>query len=246
MGGNCCTGNVDLSDTAVQQTKSKAGLMSSKNSLYFDLQPGKYHPINGMPTTGDSTTRQAEEKFGPFDWSKTTPSKHPRAFHVGPVQFNGSGVIFSGQAVDGMKNGIGTQVWPEGSKYEGEWVDGKACGYGRMLHFKGDVYEGQWNDDMAEGYGVYSHPDGSKYEGNWLRDKQHGKGIETWENGNRFEGYFKHGEKEGEGKFTWADGSHFVGEFSNNQINGRGKHALTQENTYGIMDEYTTANGRTI
>ena len=32
-----------------------------------------------------------------------------------------SGAIFTGQWLNGMKDGYGHQRWPDGSKYEGEW-----------------------------------------------------------------------------------------------------------------------------
>lgn len=32
-----------------------------------------------------------------------------------------SGAIYTGQWLNGMKDGYGHQVWPDGSKYEGEW-----------------------------------------------------------------------------------------------------------------------------
>jgi hypothetical protein len=72
-----------------------------------------------------------------------------------------------------MRNGFGTQVWPDGAKYEGSlnmfnylkglWKDNKACGKGTFYHLDGDVYRGDWEDDKANGYGVYTHLNGSKY-----------------------------------------------------------------------------------
>lgn len=39
---------------------------------------------------------------------------------LGP-QTLANGAIYTGQWLNGMKDGYGQQVWPDGSKYEGEW-----------------------------------------------------------------------------------------------------------------------------
>lgn len=70
-----------------------------------------------------------------------------------------------------IRQGRGTQIWPDGSMYEGYWADGKANGKGRLIHADGDVYDGVWKDDKAHGYGIYSHMDGARYEGEWYEDK---------------------------------------------------------------------------
>jgi hypothetical protein len=40
------------------------------------------------------------------------------------------------------RDGMGIQIWPDGSKYEGYWKADKANGRGRLIHADGDVYEG--------------------------------------------------------------------------------------------------------
>jgi len=88
-----------------------------------------------------------------------------------------SGAQYTGEWLTKQPNvrqGRGTQVWPDGSMYEGYWVDSKATGRGRLIHADGDVYEGNWKDDKADGYGIYSHLDGAEYKGHWREDKQHG------------------------------------------------------------------------
>ena len=43
-----------------------------------------------------------------------------------------------------VKEGWGTQVWPDGGKYEGEWHNNCANGKGQFWHADGDIYEGNW------------------------------------------------------------------------------------------------------
>ena len=39
---------------------------------------------------------------------------------------------------NGLRSGMGTQIWPDGARYEGEWKDDKANGKGRFDHATGD------------------------------------------------------------------------------------------------------------
>ena len=70
-----------------------------------------------------------------------------------------------------IRQGRGTQIWPDGSMYEGYWMSNKANGKGRLIHADGDVYDGCWKDDKAHGFGTYSHLDGAQYRGDWQEDK---------------------------------------------------------------------------
>lgn len=73
-----------------------------------------------------------------------------------------NGAVYTGQMKNSMREGEGTQIWPDGSKYTGDWREDRACGKGRLVHADGDIYEGEWNDDKANGYGVYTHSNGAR------------------------------------------------------------------------------------
>ena len=62
-----------------------------------------------------------------------------------------NGATYEGQWLNGMRDGYGTQLWPDGSRYEGCWAFDKANGHGKLMHADGDIYEGQWVNDKAEG-----------------------------------------------------------------------------------------------
>ena len=53
-----------------------------------------------------------------------------------------NGISYEGEWKDGMREGIGTQIWADGSKYVGEWNLNKANGKGILYHSDGDIYEG--------------------------------------------------------------------------------------------------------
>ena len=85
----------------------------------------------------------------------------------GPYLLDNEAVYHGQWTRMGMREGIGIQLWKDGSKYEGSWKNDKANGYGRLIHSDGDVYTGEWLDDKAHGRGTYEHTDGAKYIGDW-------------------------------------------------------------------------------
>lgn len=139
-------------------------------------------------------------KLGEFDYG---PEQKNNQLEFRDAVVLPNGAKYHGQWIRSgeVRQGRGTQVWSDGSKYEGYWSDNKANGRGRLIHADGDVYEGEWKDDKAHGFGIYSHLDGAKYEGTWQEDRQHGKGVETWPDGARYEGDYVNGKKHGHGKF---------------------------------------------
>jgi hypothetical protein len=76
----------------------------------------------------------------------------PRVF-INTYKDVGEGRLYRGQynKRTGERDGLGIQVWPDGSRYEGMWRRDKANGRGRMTHANGDMYEGQWREDKANG-----------------------------------------------------------------------------------------------
>jgi hypothetical protein len=47
-----------------------------------------------------------------------------------PPQTLENGVIYTGEWMNGQKDGFGIQVWPDGTRYEGIWSKDKANGRG--------------------------------------------------------------------------------------------------------------------
>ena len=87
-----------------------------------------------------------------------------------------NGAIYDGDIVNNQREGRGTQVWPDQSKYEGDWKGNAAWGYGKFSNVNGDTYEGEWVENHANGYGVFENRYNEKYEGDWKMDQPHGKG----------------------------------------------------------------------
>lgn len=81
-----------------------------------------------------------------------------------------NGTFYTGDRLNGKKNGFGIQEWPDGSKLECYWKQDTATGKGRMTYSDGDIYEGDWADDQANGEGILIQVNGSKYKGGFKND----------------------------------------------------------------------------
>lgn len=44
-------------------------------------------------------------------------------------------------------------IWPDGKSYSGDYVDGKKQGFGVYKYADGKVYEGQWVNGKQSGEG---------------------------------------------------------------------------------------------
>jgi len=144
----------------------------------------------------------------------------------------GDGRQYRGQwRVDKRKStweGLGTIIYPDGSKYQGMTKKGKFEGRGRMIHANGDIYQGEWKEGKANGQGVFIDQKGSMYDGMWLNDMYHGKGTEQW-NYNKivYTGDFVEGKKTGQARFEF-EGNFYEGDFLEGQFHGQGKYYFAE------------------
>ena len=87
---------------------------------------------------------------------------------------------YEGKFKDGMRHGIGTMSWANGSQYSGDWNNDQENGNG--IWFSGDSedrYEGEFKESKFNGQGTYFWSDGSKYEGAWSNGNMDGLGVMT-------------------------------------------------------------------
>ncbi|HWP97501.1 MAG TPA: protein kinase [Syntrophomonadaceae bacterium] len=128
---------------------------------------------------------------------------------------------YTGGTVNGMKEGTGTMIWPNGNTYQGEWKNDLQNGSGVFTYYYGDKYEGQWKAGKQDGQGTYTWADGRKYVGQWREDMRDGQGVYTWPNGDRFEGQFQGGKMNGPGVYTKANGQKQEGIWQNDVYSGK-------------------------
>jgi hypothetical protein len=78
-----------------------------------------------------------------------------------------SGSKYSGEfdIVNGLMDGRGKIIEPDGTIYEGYWRKGMKNGRGRLIYTNGDVYEGEFKENCFHGFARLFNNDGNIYEG---------------------------------------------------------------------------------
>ena len=152
---------------------------------------------------------------------------------------------YTGEIVEGIRQGYGVMTFSNRDIYEGDWDAGKMHGVGRFKFwnkekgrythsYKGqfnhgvregkgqmeysnhDVYQGTWQNDYRTGDGVCWFADGSVFHGIWKFDKMV-RGVFRKDNGELFDGEIKDGKYHGYGKLFWPSGNWFEGIFVDNK-----------------------------
>jgi hypothetical protein len=79
---------------------------------------------------------------------------------------------YEGEVVNGLPEGAGIFLYPNGDRYEGQWKGGVKEGQGRMRYVLGGSYDGEWHQDNRHGHGVLVYAgSGRRYEGEFVDDR---------------------------------------------------------------------------
>ena len=100
---------------------------------------------------------------------------------------------YVGTFKDGLFDGKGVYVAPDGMHYDGEWKNGNLDGHGKLSFSSGLKYEGRFRANNYSGFGSMIFPDGSRYDGEYLLSTPHGTGIYRNAGGSIYAGRWNHG-----------------------------------------------------
>lgn len=152
---------------------------------------------------------------------------------------------YTGELVDGVRQGYGKmkfsnkdiydgdwdkgkmhssgmyQFWDEKNKrysetYNGEFNEGVREGKGKMKYANGDVYIGTWQNNQRTGDGICWFADNSVFHGVWKFDKMI-RGVFRLSTGEIYDGEISNGKFHGYGKLFWPSGNWFEGLFKDNK-----------------------------
>lgn len=131
-----------------------------------------------------------------------------RAHGSGVFRHSGSHAIYEGEFQMDMRDGVGVELWVDGSWYAGEFRKGVKQGHGehRWPMLSGTYYVGGWRGNELAGPGRYYVKDGPSYQGQWMNSVIDGAGVYTWLNGMQYEGQYSMDRKHGFGILTMLDG----------------------------------------
>ena len=116
---------------------------------------------------------------------ETEDGKYEGGMRQGQMQGEGmfmwnDGMIYSGQYVDNLREGTGTEIFPAYDNtetdeneevrfpyYEGQMLHGMRHGKGVYYYSNGDLYTGMWKFNLPDGQGTYLWVDGDYLESTW-------------------------------------------------------------------------------
>eukprot|EP00730_Choanoeca_flexa_P019199 TRINITY_DN9370_c0_g1_i1.p2 TRINITY_DN9370_c0_g1~~TRINITY_DN9370_c0_g1_i1.p2 ORF type:complete len:244 (+),score=26.24 TRINITY_DN9370_c0_g1_i1:209-940(+) len=149
---------------------------------------------------------------------------------------------------NGLKQGNGREIFPNGAVFDGNYVDGQRQGQGVLIynpntHFKGHfqaglfhgegtltsaqaVYSGNWEAGKLTGQCKIQYADGSVYQGDAKDTKRHGFGNLTDADGNIYSGEWINDKRHGHGCQTWTWGLSYQGEWALGKLHGIGKRTF--------------------
>jgi hypothetical protein len=105
-----------------------------------------------------------------------------------------------------LKNGHGSIIFDDGTKFEGEFKGLQFDGEGILTSSNGEIYQGEFKGGKRCGKGTQKFSDGTKYEGSWKNDLFNGFGVLKYPDGIEYVGEFEDGEKLGGGITMSGDG----------------------------------------
>ena len=147
-------------------------------------------------------------------------------------------IKYEGNWLNNRKDGIGIEIYKDGSKYQGEHKYGVKHGIGTYYWEDGSIYEGQWEYNLMDGYGIYKFKDGSICSGFWKSNQMNGFGKFTFPEIKCYIGFFEKDYKSGFGLIFWfKEKKAFVGYWKNNKQHGLGKFINDGKIRYGSWNE---------
>lgn len=150
---------------------------------------------------------------------------------------------YTGEFVDGIRNGYGVMRFENYDCYTGDWMDGQMNGVGKYEFYdeKKDrythIYEGQFYQGCREGKGKMTYANRDVYQGMWQNNRRTGEGICWFANGNVFHGIWKF-DSMVRGVYRKKSGELYDGELKDGKYNGYGKLFWPSGNWFeGIFKE---------
>ena len=84
----------------------------------------------------------------------------------------GTHPLYKGEVENGVPNGFGIMIFPNGNKYIGDWKDGRWNGQGTFTTSNGSKYEGEYEDDWewnGTQYDKNGNITGKYVNGKWIK-----------------------------------------------------------------------------
>ncbi|CCI40849.1 unnamed protein product [Albugo candida] len=139
---------------------------------------------NGDTFVGSVDSNLLKQGNGKYIWQNPSSDEDNRGKEF---------ASYDGNYLDGVKQGIGKMIFPNGDIYHGEWKDDKMHGEGAFMYANGDIYSGEFEQGIREGQGTYEYAaDRSMLTGKWVMNALI-DGRWKFKNGGEYIGRFENG-----------------------------------------------------
>lgn len=183
---------------------------------YFERGVFEYHPEN------PPATRILLSQLGALRYRSkySAGSSILLAPYPVPPALQPTNGQYSGQLINGVREGQGTFTWNNGDRYTGEWHNDLMNGQGVLQYANQAVYQGGFADDKRSGQGTMTWLDGDNYVGAWANDLMEGYGTYSFASGASYVGEWVGGKMQGQGTYRFADGTVVTGQWYDNSYIG--------------------------
>ena len=204
------------------QSNKKINVKPSMDIIKEILEDKKYE--NDLEYIKIKLLEKNDLFIGIMDNNNTLPKKG--------ILLTQNGDYYNGEFSEGKKNGEGSIIYANGTKYEGSFKNDYHDGFGKLIQLNGETYEGEWKKGKINGNGTRVHANGNKYIGNYVNNIRNGNGHLIFVNGESYKGNFLNGKANGNGVFKFKNGNIYEGEFKDNLIMGKGTLTLKNGDKY--------------
>lgn len=154
----------------------KTELFLNKNELNSGLYEGE---VRGRRRFGETQVPHGYGAIYYFSNDKYNRVNYTGEWVNGERQGNGTtnfrdGAVYRGEYRSGLEHGQGYISYPNGNSLDAEFVAGKIMGHGVFRYSTGDQREGFFRDNILDGQVIYTRGDGTT-------------AIETWSKGEKVE-----------------------------------------------------------
>ena len=227
-GGSSSSGSVSILDKRFSAAaQARVDALEQRLSL-VEQSRAQGVPAPEMPTEDFTSTQVVRTEKGEDGVLRV----YKRIEHRFPT-----GDVYTGETVNGQREGRGTYYFANGDVYVGEFLGSVFHGVGvlRKADFRecgrpcsGRSYQGEFARGLRHGRGKYASGFGDLYEGEFREDAYHGAGAMAYADGSRYSGQWAQGRREGHGSHTHANGDVYTGHWLRNLYHGEGTLSYTK------------------
>lgn len=157
-----------------QRETFKTELFLNRNDLNSGLYEGE---VTGRRRFGETQVPHGYGAIFYFSNDKYNRVNYTGQWVEGEREGNGTtsfrdGAVYTGEYRSGLEHGRGFIRYPNGNSLDAEFVAGKIMGHGVFKYASGDQREGFFRDNILDGQVIFTRSDGTTVIEKWLKGEK--------------------------------------------------------------------------